>query len=319
MPGVARRADGRRLRGRARERRLDRRQRRDRREVRRPGRALPDRQPGERRPQQGAQRRHGGRRGRVSGVPGQRRRAPSERLRATARGAREHRVGLRDRQRAPAHPLRHGAVAVPRARVHRDPDEDPRHEVPPADRGPDGVEQAVAAVVLGPPRLPLPGGAAVRGLAGHRAGALPGGLGRRDRRAGLPLADPRGRRPLDHAAAARSALAARPDDGDRGGQRTARRERAARGQALVRRERRGRRPALLRERAGGRGRRVHGALHGSRECVPGPGGRSHLQAAAGDRAAQVAPRPPPARARAAGGPAVSEAGPLAHASRARAR
>ena len=36
--------------------------------------ALPDRQPGERRPQQGAQHRHGGRRGRVPGVPRQRRR-----------------------------------------------------------------------------------------------------------------------------------------------------------------------------------------------------------------------------------------------------
>ena len=91
-----------RLRGRAGGRRLDRRQRRDRRGVRGPRRPLPDRQPGERRPQQGPQHRHGGRRGRVPRVPRQRRHAPAERVRAAARRAGEDRLGLRERQRAPA-------------------------------------------------------------------------------------------------------------------------------------------------------------------------------------------------------------------------
>ena len=69
---------------------------------------LPARQPGERRPEQGAQHRHRRRRGRVPRVPRQRRRAAAERLRAAARRAREDRLGLRHRQRAPPHAVRHG-------------------------------------------------------------------------------------------------------------------------------------------------------------------------------------------------------------------
>ena len=52
------------------------------------------------------------------------------------------------------------AVAVPRARVRRDPAAHARDEVPAPDRRPDRLEQALAALVLGPPRLPLPRGPA---------------------------------------------------------------------------------------------------------------------------------------------------------------
>ncbi len=274
MPGVGRAPDGAGARGHHGRRRLDRRQRRDRRVVRAPRRAVPARHAAERRPEPRAQHGNRCRRRALPRVPGQRRRAAAELVRAAAGRAREDGVRLRDRQRAPADAVRHRAVAVPGARVRRDPAAHARDEVPAPDRRPDRLEQALAALVLGPPRLPLPRGTAQRGHPGHRAGALPRLVGRRDRRPRLLLAHPRGRRPVDHPAAARTACAARPPAGDPGRQRPPRAAGAAAGQALVRRERRRRRPALLRERPRGRRRRLRRAVHGPRQRVPGRGGQA---------------------------------------------
>ena len=169
-----RRADVRGLRGDPRRRRLDRPQRRDRPALCRPRQPLPRRHPGQRRPQQGAQHR-----------------APTPRQGeflvfldsddALPPNAYELLVGALEKtgsdfatgQRPPAHALRHVPVAVPRQDVPRDAAEDPRHQVPPAARRPDGVEQALAPLVLGRARLPLPRGADLRGHAGHRPRALP--------------------------------------------------------------------------------------------------------------------------------------------------
>ena len=91
------------------------------------------------------------------------------------------------------------------------------------------------------------------------------------------------------------------------------RRRPARLQALVRRERRRRRPALLRQLARRRRRRVPRAVPRPRQRVPGRRERPDLQAAAGDRAAQVALRAAPDDARAARGRALPEGGDRPHA------
>ena len=93
-----------------------------------PRRALPARQPAERRPQQGAQHRHRRRR-RASSSPS------STATTCCRRNAYELLLGALDetgsdfatRQRPPAHAPRHVAVAVPRQDVRRDAAEDARH------------------------------------------------------------------------------------------------------------------------------------------------------------------------------------------------
>ena len=101
--------------------------------------------------------------------------------------ARSHGLGLRDRRRAPLRRHPQLARAVPGqdvlalARAHaRDP-------LPLADLRPGGVEQAVAAQLLGRARPALPRGRAARGHPGRRAGALPRPRGRRRPPARLPL------------------------------------------------------------------------------------------------------------------------------------
>ncbi len=165
------------------------------------------------------------------------------------RRARPHGLGLRHRQRLPAHPvLDRSSRRSSRQAFTRDAAEDAHHEVPAAARRPAGLEQGLAPLVLGQAQVPLPRGPHVRGHAGDDPGALPRRLGRRHLRPLLPVADPRGRRAVDHPAQDRAAVADRPPALDPGRLRAPRRRRPARLQALVRRERRRRRPALLPQR-----------------------------------------------------------------------
>ena len=196
---------------------------------------------------------------------------------------------------------------VPREGVRRDAAEDAHHAVPPAARRPHGLEQAVAALVLGPARAPLPRG---RGARGHP--------GRRCRRTSPArsvdvIAEPvylyrirEGGRPVDHAAAARAARAARPRSTaveQVSGYLAARDRREAKRWYDAERRRRG--PALLPQRARQRRRRATAQLFLDRvNAFLDERDRHVFDAAAGDRAAQVAPRPAPADARAARGPAL---------------
>ena len=103
------------------------------------------------------------------------------------------------------------------AHVHADGARDARDALPPAAGRPDRVEQALPPLVLGRAGLRVPRGPDPRGHPGDHPGAVRREVGRRDLRPRLLLADPRGRRPLDHAAAAGEQGAQRPHAGGRGG------------------------------------------------------------------------------------------------------
>ena len=87
--------------------------------------------------------------------------------------ARQDRLGLRQRQRAAASPApaRSRRASSPR-RSRETQLQHAHHEEPPPARRPHGVEQAVAALVLGRARPALPGGPDLRGHPGHAAAAL---------------------------------------------------------------------------------------------------------------------------------------------------
>ena len=154
------------------------------------------------------------------------------------------------------------------ADVHADRARHARDALPPAARRPDRVEQALPALVLGRAGLRVPRGPDPRGHPRDHPGAVRREVGRRHLRPRLLLADPRGRRPLDHAAAARAQGAQRPHAGGRGGLGLPRGARPARREALVRGERRGRRPAAAPQRARPRRRRLPAAVPRARQRLP---------------------------------------------------
>ena len=197
------------------------------------------------------------RRRRVPRVPRLRRRAAAERLRAAARRARADRLGLRDRQRAPAHALGHRASRrSSRARSPRRGSKTHVTQLPAAARRPDGVEQALAALVLGRARLPFPEGRLYEDIpviipAHFLAKSVdvisdPVYFWRIREGGDLSITQ---RRLEPQALIDR--LQAIEEVSDH-----LERARPARRQALVRRERRRRRPALLRQRARRRRRRL---------------------------------------------------------------
>ena len=219
-------------------------------------------QPGERRPQRGAQHRQ-------RATPAASSSPSSTATTSLPPNAYEllvgtldrDRLGLRHRQRVPAHRARHVPVAVPRAAFARDAAEDAHHQLPAAARRPDGLEQAVAPLVLGRARAPLPGGPYVRGHPGDDPAHFLADVRRRDRRArstsgaSARAADLSITQRRTEPQALRDRLPPIQDvsqllaaDGPRGLE------------ALVRRERRRRRPALLPQRAPECGRRVPRAV-----------------------------------------------------------
>ena len=275
----------------------------------------------QRRPRRGAQHRHRGRDRRVPRVPGLRRRAAADRLRAAARLAGEDRLGLRHRQRAPAHraraPSRRRSCARAFARDRR---QDARH----------GASGSCSSDRIVPnklwrrsfwerARLPLPRGDAARGHPGRHPRAVHGAQRRRHLRARLPLPRPRGRRPVDHPAPRREARAARPPEGRRAGARLPRRaRRPARRTAGTRRASSPRTCATTSTSSRSpTTSTARSSSSASTRSSTGSAGASVLQAAAGDRPAEVAPRPPPADARAARGAALPARGPARHAAGAR--
>ena len=215
--------------------------------LRRARPALQARQPAQRRAEQGAQHRHGrGRRG-VPRLRRLRRRARAQRLRAAGRRARRDGLGLRERQRPPAHQPRAPAqarflsrpFAETRLKTHITKHRD-------AARRPDGLEQAVAALVLGPARTPLPGGPDLRG----HPGRAPAALRRATRSTCSRTSSTTGGRARASSSRSRSAAPSRARSKDR---LTAIEEVSdylsehgpAPREALVRRERRRRRPEVL--------------------------------------------------------------------------
>ena len=256
--------------------------------------------------------------GRVPRLRRQRRRAAAERLRAAARRARGDRLGLRHRQRPPLTSAgdrarrrsSRKAFAETRLKTHIT-------QYRAAARRPHGLEQAVAALVLGRARASAsPRAGCYEDIPVIAPGALPG----RARSTSSPspvylLPHPRGRRTCRSPSGApsrtrcstasprsRTSATSSPQHGPR------------RREALVRRERRRRRPALLPQRPRRRRRRVPRAVPRPRQRVPRPAStRNVVRAAAGDRAAQVAPRAAPADARAARGAALPARGAARHA------
>ena len=98
--------------------------------------------------------------------------------------ARQDRLGLRDRQRAPLQPRRRVRPRRSCAEgVRQDAARDAHHEVPRAAGRPHRAQQAVPPLVLGRARLRVPRGRHPRGHPGHPAGALPGQVRRRHLRA----------------------------------------------------------------------------------------------------------------------------------------
>ena len=241
-----------------------------------------------------------------------RRRAAAERLRAAARRARARPA----RTSPPATSPPHARAARRRRRFLAQAFAETRlkthvTQVPAAARRPHGLEQALAPVVLGRARLPLPRGPrSTRTSRWSLPAALRARVGRRDRRARLPAG-----------ASARAATSRSPQR---------RLERARCSTACTAIEDGQRLPRAPRARGGpsaGTTRasspttcattstsldsaddeyrelfldRVNAFLDGASDRV--------FDAAAGDRAAQVAPRPPPADARAARGAALPARG-----------
>lgn len=204
-------------RGDPRRRRLDGRQPGDRGGLRRPGRPLPLCPSAQRGPERGTQ--HGRRpqhsRCSVPRVRGQRRRRRPRRVRTDGGVPGVDRFGPGDGQCVAAD--RAGAaagVAVPLA--DRRPPPHPHHPRRPAAGRPGRLEQGVPAFVLGPARVRLPGGQALRGHARDDPGTPPRRIGGRAERARLLLAGARG---FDHPAAYGRAGRTGPDRGLRAGQR----------------------------------------------------------------------------------------------------